>query len=1291
MNRVHRVVWSESRQAFIVTNENARAKGKPSSTRKAVASAVLMALAAMTAPSAMAADVCGPGPTTINTAQTSGDNCILGIGDSLTVDAPGSITGAAQAVTSVSGGAAASIINNTGGTISGTQNGIRVANSSAVTLIDNAGGTISGPTAILIDSTSTVIAIRSTGTIDSGIGGTAIDMQGLVTAGVLLGPGGTVTGSIVNSGILNSGTSDAIRLNNSTLTGSITNSGSIAGSNNGIYLSSGSSVTGAITNNAASSITGSTGGSGAGIWLSSGSTVGSIVNDGTISGGRTGIRLSANSGGSPTGSLGPSSVTVDITNTGNISGGSAGISLNSGSSLGGSITNSGTIAGNNVAIDIRNGSFITGNITNDVGGTIIGRTAANTGTGTGSAIYVASASIGGSITNSGTITGGIMIANGSTVTGSITNNAGRTISRNSGGSSGAIAITNSSTVGSISNHGILSGGAYGILLAGATTPSLGVVPSSVTGSISNSGSISGSSNGIYLSRSDAGSIVNSGNISGWNGAVLLSNSTAGSITNDVGGTISSSGQTGLRITNSSTITGNIANNGTISGVNTALYISNGSSVGGNVANSGMISAHWAGLSVTNSSITGSITNSAGGTIRGIATNTGSSGHGIYLGQATVGSISNSGTIQGAAGSAALPGVGIRLANTSTVTGAIANNAGGTISGDRTGILIEAGSAVASISNAGTISGGTNAIAVNGSAAGGINIAGANTAGFVGAVVAATTPMTILAGATYTLKTADAFTVASFTNNGTAQFAAGASSFNLANVTGNTFANNGTLAVAATGTGTITGNYTQAAAGTFRTAVTNDTTYGKLVVTGTATLPANAKIDVNVANPNFAFTATGMAGIITAGTLTWDGTSVVTDNSVLFNFTASKNGNAVDLALAAVAPTGTGTGTTGGGGGGGTVVGSVTNTGNISAMGAAAVLDTLVTAFAGGGTGNADMDAVIGALGALTTQQQVADAVGQMLPLMTGGMGQAVAANLHGVNQAVQSYLESTGSGLSSGDDFVLNGKGWVKPLGSWADQKDSNGAFGYGAQTYGISLGADGELSPRTRAGAAFAYSHTNVNSNSGVQSAGVDSYQFVLYGTSSLNSGTAFNWQADYGYNQNKGSRYIAFVNRIAQASYNSDSIHLGAGVGHTMALNDTTSFTPSFRADYTSISDKGYTETGAGALNLVVNGKTTDEFILAADGKFVHSLNDNARFTANLGLGYDVNAKQNSITASFAGGGAAFTTNGINPSSTLVRGGLGYVANTAGGVEITARYDIEARTGYTGQTASVKARMPF
>jgi outer membrane autotransporter protein len=142
---------------------------------------------------------------------------------------------------------------------------------------------------------------------------------------------------------------------------------------------------------------------------------------------------------------------------------------------------------------------------------------------------------------------------------------------------------------------------------------------------------------------------------------------------------------------------------------------------------------------------------------------------------------------------------------------------------------------------------------------------------------------------------------------------------------------------------------------------------------------------------------------------------------------------------------------------------------------------------------------------------------------------------------------------------------------------------------------------------------------------------------------------------------------------------------------MNAKTSFTPSFRADYTTIKENGYAETGADALNLTVDGKTTDELILAVDGKVMHALSDTSTLTANLGIGYDTQAEQASMTTAFSGGGAAFTTDGIDPSSTVVRGGLGMVVNSSDAMEFTARYDIEKRSGYTGQTVSVKFRMPF
>ena len=108
-------------------------------------------------------------------------------------------------------------------------------------------------------------------------------------------------------------------------------------------------------------------------------------------------------------------------------------------------------------------------------------------------------------------------------------------------------------------------------------------------------------------------------------------------------------------------------------------------------------------------------------------------------------------------------------------------------------------------------------------------------------------------------------------------------------------------------------------------------------------------------------------------------------------------------------------------------------------------------------------------------------------------------------------------------------------------------------------------------------------------------------------------------------------------------------------------------------------------------MNGQSVGQFIVGVDGKVTHKLSDTTTLLANLGVGYDTMAKQSSVTAAFAGGGAAFSTLGINPSPTVVRGGIGLVMKSSKTVEVTARYDVEARTGFTDQTVSVKARWPF
>lgn len=284
--------------------------------------------------------------------------------------------------------------------------------------------------------------------------------------------------------------------------------------------------------------------------------------------------------------------------------------------------------------------------------------------------------------------------------------------------------------------------------------------------------------------------------------------------------------------------------------------------------------------------------------------------------------------------------------------------------------------------------------------------------------------------------------------------------------------------------------------------------------------------------------------------------------------------------------------------------------------------------------------------------------------------------------------------MSSGDDFYGDKHVWIKPFGSWANQDFQNYAAGYKADTLGFVAGIDGTLSPALRVGGAFAYAKSDINAQSAPapQGLNIDMYQLIGYGSYSLDERTEVNFQADIGMNKNKGQRSIAFTSSTASASYDSLTAHLGVGIGQNYPISVQTTVTPSVRVDYTTIREEGYTETGAGLLNLKVNARSADSLILGVDGKVTHKVDDQTTVLANLGIGYDALVKETAIVSAYAGApGASFTTHGIDPSPWLLRGGVGAVYKTRTGVELTGRYDAEVREKFVNQTASVKFRWSF
>jgi outer membrane autotransporter protein len=492
-----------------------------------------------------------------------------------------------------------------------------------------------------------------------------------------------------------------------------------------------------------------------------------------------------------------------------------------------------------------------------------------------------------------------------------------------------------------------------------------------------------------------------------------------------------------------------------------------------------------------------------------------------------------------------------------------------------------------------------------------------------------------------------------------------------------------------------GSYTQSSGQTLGIGAASTSSYGKLNVTGTATFNAGANLAINVAGVNTLASGQTLNGVISAGTLnatTFD----VTDNSALFNFQAVLNGNTVDLNIQQASTTHSG------------VRDAVLAGGVSSASDAARVLDNLINAAPGG-----DMGTVITALGQLSTQRDVGRAAAQTLPLLTGGVAQSTLGMLGSFNSVVQNRLSNTGGGnglVGSAGDAGSNLSGiatgehaadrhvWAKAFGSRANQDDRNGASGFSADSWGTAFGADSEISPGTLLGVTYAYANSSVDGNTDLsgaaQHANIDSNVLGIYGSTALPNTMQLDFQADIGRSHTDGTRNINFggLSRTATSGYATYSAHVGTGLSKDIAVTERTTFTPDVRADYTQLRAQGYSESGADALNLDVDANTTRAFVLSAGGRVRQALTEHSWLSANLGAGYDTINDRGDVVSVYAGApGQSFTATGIDHSPWLINAGVGYTYQANSGMQVALRYDVDGRSGYLNQTASVKASWLF
>ena len=237
------------------------------------------------------------------------------------------------------------------------------------------------------------------------------------------------------------------------------------------------------------------------------------------------------------------------------------------------------------------------------------------------------------------------------------------------------------------------------------------------------------------------------------------------------------------------------------------------------------------------------------------------------------------------------------------------------------------------------------------------------------------------------------------------------------------------------------------------------------------------------------------------------------------------------------------------------------------------------------------------------------------------------------------------------------------------------------------------KITPQLRAGLALAWAHTQSDSRHtpADQRLKSDAWQILGYGTYTFSPGRVLDFQAGLGRASNEGSRHIVFAGATARSDYDSNIV--SAGLGYSHALNTgATSVVPYARVDYLRVRDDAYTETGAGALNLHVNKATAESLLWRAGMKVEHPASEQLTLFGDASIGYDSINDRPGVTAAFAGlPGTQFATWGAKAGSTVGALGLGAAWKLGKNVELSGRYDVQARKHYVNQGLSLNLRAAF
>ncbi len=474
-------------------------------------------------------------------------------------------------------------------------------------------------------------------------------------------------------------------------------------------------------------------------------------------------------------------------------------------------------------------------------------------------------------------------------------------------------------------------------------------------------------------------------------------------------------------------------------------------------------------------------------------------------------------------------------------------------------------------------------------------------------------------------------------------------------------NSGTIKLAC-GTSSVQGNFVQTAEGsldiTVNTQDPENVQYPKVTVAGTASLADGTRLNVDVLGFAPALIGRTLTGVIesdTAVNVDVDALNIIED-FLLIDFQASLSADNTSLDLTVEQEI--------------SIARVMQEFGLPGLAGAGTVLGGI------GSTTDPELQAFLERLYVLSTVDQVARQVLQAVPMGASQTPALVRQLLSAMGTIVQNR-QGGRAGLNSGDPVFNDKSYWVKPFAGFMEQDDAADAYGFTADTYGLGMGVDGEFAPGRRLGVSLFFSKVEADTNHVPQDSDMDVVNLMLYGSRPLipEKDVILFWQAGAGIQDTVSSRYLAAVNATAKADYTSRALFGQVRAVKAFKVNETLTLTGGAAVSYTWFSCPSYSESGAGGMNLAVEGDDTQALVPGLEGGLSFTPATGVDIKARVFAGYDVMDEDASVTSRFQGAGPSFTIEGMEPSPLVYTAGVGLVKTFCDRFSMAANYDLEGR----------------